>query len=99
MSDKIAILKKYRVGAESEKYSSIDSMVEFESGDYTNKIGSRTLLRLHRALDFIVRFLEGIPKLSAIGPMTPLSPAECITPEDSLCGDSLQHSDRLVSEL
>ena len=64
INEKITILKAHNEGPAADKYKSIQSMVEYE---VSNKItetkadlpnGCRTLLRLHRALDFLTGFLE-----------------------------------------
>ena len=61
---KLAILTAHRQGPAGESYTSVQSMVEYE---ITNKIiekpaeianGSRSLLRLHRAFQFIMGILE-----------------------------------------
>ncbi|CAL1532621.1 unnamed protein product [Lymnaea stagnalis] len=62
VEEKIVILRKYRKSEQANKYESIQSMLHFEvSQDLTkNKerpSGARTLLRLHRALEFISAFL------------------------------------------
>ncbi|CAG0918174.1 unnamed protein product [Notodromas monacha] len=60
--DKCDILKKYLT--EVEHYSSVEGMIEYEmaedliTADATN--GCRTLLRLHRAMPFVARFLERV---------------------------------------
>merc|ERR1712154_118677 len=59
VTDKLAILEKF-LSAEPEQYETVNAMVAHELGPNKaqakkpkSKSGSRTLLRLHRALDFI----------------------------------------------
>ena len=62
--EKIGILQEHRSSGNGEKYISAQSMFEFEiTNDLTAKktqplSGSRTLLRLHRALAFTMLFLK-----------------------------------------
>ena len=76
--EKIGILKEYRSSELGEEYKTIQSMINYEVQTKTtnNKkkaSGSRTLLRLHRALDFITDFMKNVraaemdAKLSGIG--------------------------------
>ena len=76
--EKIGILKEYRSSELGEEYKTIQSMINYEVQTKTtnNKkkaSGSRTLLRLHRALDFITDFMKNVKaaemdaKLSGIG--------------------------------
>jgi len=69
VDDKIAILEKHRLSDASEHYATIGGMLDFETSSgiadsgHTpagGKLpsGSRTLLRLHRALEFVVIFLD-----------------------------------------
>lgn len=63
--EKIGILREYRSSEVSEKYVSIQSMIQYEVETKTtnNKkkaSGSRTLLRLHRALEFTSRLLSDL---------------------------------------
>ncbi|KAE9549882.1 hypothetical protein FO519_006911 [Halicephalobus sp. NKZ332] len=63
VKDKREILKKLH-SEDSQNYSTVKSMVDFEilpEGKPKNN-GSRTLLRLHRALEFIILFVEDIHK-------------------------------------
>lgn len=60
--EKIGILREYRKSEVSEKYITIQSMIEHEVETKTtnNKkkaSGARTLLRLHRALEFTARLM------------------------------------------
>ncbi|GFS67370.1 ceramide-1-phosphate transfer protein [Nephila pilipes] len=60
---KINILEEYKKSDASDQYSTIQSMIEFETcngitGDTTRPSGSRTLLRLHRSLEFIMSFMS-----------------------------------------
>ena len=67
---KLAIIRGHRSGEHTEKYESVQSMLTHEVE--TNMIkpkakdsttGTRNLLRLHRALEYIISFLEGVPSL------------------------------------
>lgn len=62
VEEKIVILRKHRKSDQANKYESIQSMLQYEvSQDLTKSkerpSGARTLLRLHRALEFISAFL------------------------------------------
>ncbi|XP_037788137.1 ceramide-1-phosphate transfer protein-like [Penaeus monodon] len=64
---KITILQCYRKGGAGDYYYSIQSMIEYERENnlLTSKdqqSGARTLLRLHRALEFITGFLSELHK-------------------------------------
>ncbi|XP_069114687.1 ceramide-1-phosphate transfer protein-like [Argopecten irradians] len=68
LESKINILKTHRKSENGNAYETIQSMIDYE---VTNKItqtsgnppsGSRTLLRLHRALGFISEFMDRIAK-------------------------------------
>lgn len=68
---KLEVLRGHCAGANKDKYVSIQSMVDFEVSSNLIKpkakdssTGSRNLLRLHRALDFVSGFLEVLPSLS-----------------------------------
>ncbi|MCL4123588.1 UNVERIFIED_CONTAM: hypothetical protein GTU68_062348 [Idotea baltica] len=66
---KITILQCCRKGGAGDYYYSIQSMIEYEKESTilestTEVSGSRTLLRLHRALEFIIGFLEELRKAS-----------------------------------
>lgn len=74
VKDKLSILEKHhKCPNRGLNYITVKSMMEFETaaskerlepGRPTNKTtipsGSRTLLRLHRALDFIVLLMKGL---------------------------------------
>ena len=69
VKEKIEILRNFRNGhSEKHKYETVDGMMrhEIEVHKKTNQalLGSRTLLRLHRALSFTMLFME---KLSVSG--------------------------------
>ncbi|XP_063984899.1 ceramide-1-phosphate transfer protein [Diachasmimorpha longicaudata] len=68
LKQKIDVLNEL-LNKEEEKYQTVKSMIEHEKenklldkGDYSN--GARTLLRLHRGLDFIREFLRQLGNLS-----------------------------------
>ncbi|KAG1652456.1 Ceramide-1-phosphate transfer protein [Nymphon striatum] len=65
--EKVEILEKLRQSEDKEHYVSIESMIKhekenslLEKENFVN--GSRTLLRLHRALEFIYQFIEMLSK-------------------------------------
>jgi len=67
---KMEILRGLKNGEQSEKYQCVQSMIQYEVDNNLIKhkakdssTGTRNLLRLHRALEYIVAFLEGIPAL------------------------------------
>ena len=68
--EKIDILRHHRSGNSGAKYETVQSMMEYEiENDLTAAktkplSGSRTLLRLHRALAFVMLFLENLSKSS-----------------------------------
>merc|ERR1712226_1724500 len=62
---KIVQLEKYLAGDEKERYQNIKSMIDYEvehdlikTKKKDDPSGSRTLLRLHRALEYIIAFLH-----------------------------------------
>ena len=71
VSDKLGIMHQHRQSNTGPHYITVDSMVDFEttSGLTTTTgggpSGSRTLLRLHRALQFIMAFLRGVRSLKS----------------------------------
>ena len=76
--EKMGILKDYRSSELRDEYETIQSMINFEvknnkTNNKTKASGSRTLLRLHRALDFVTDFMKSIKeadkdaKLSGVG--------------------------------
>ncbi|KAL5013866.1 hypothetical protein ScPMuIL_008136 [Solemya velum] len=63
--EKVGILKDYRKSETAENYVTIQSMIEYEvennlTNQKHNASGSRTLLRLHRALEFLLDFKQKI---------------------------------------
>lgn len=71
LKQKIDILTELRAKDESQNYATVKSMIEherenklLEKSDFVN--GARTLLRLHRGLDFIREFLRQLSDLSDI---------------------------------
>ena len=65
VEEKIGILREYRKADNRDEYKSIQSMIGYEvKNDITDNkkkaSGARTLLRLHRALEFIYKFLAKI---------------------------------------
>uniref|UniRef100_A0A2M3ZAF8 Glycolipid transfer protein domain-containing protein n=1 Tax=Anopheles braziliensis TaxID=58242 RepID=A0A2M3ZAF8_9DIPT len=70
VKEKVEILEKLRAKENAESFLTIRTMMEYERDsnllnkkDYVS--GSRTLLRLHRGLDFIQEFLKRIGELEA----------------------------------
>ncbi|PNF32371.1 Ceramide-1-phosphate transfer protein [Cryptotermes secundus] len=68
VKSKIEILEELRQGENGEHFSTLKKMIRYESENgllnksgYTS--GSRTLLRLHRGLDFIKLFLQKVSEL------------------------------------
>ena len=67
--NKLAIMHQHRQSNTGPHYITADSMVDFEITNGLTEItgnppsGSRTLLRLHRALEFTVKFLRGVRSL------------------------------------
>ena len=64
LEDKISILQKLRTSGRKEKYTTVQSMMSYELEENTvnsgksSPSGSRTLLRLHRALEFVLEFMK-----------------------------------------
>uniref|UniRef100_A0A182JN07 Glycolipid transfer protein domain-containing protein n=1 Tax=Anopheles atroparvus TaxID=41427 RepID=A0A182JN07_ANOAO len=72
VKEKVEILEKLRSKENAESFLTIRTMMEYEQGsnllskkDYVS--GSRTLLRLHRGLDFIQEFLRRLGELEGDG--------------------------------
>lgn len=66
---KVTILQCYRKGGAGDYYFSIQSMIEYERENHLltssdQQSGSRTLLRLHRGLEFVMGFFSEILKAS-----------------------------------
>jgi len=67
---KMEILRGLKNGEQSEKYLTVQSMIQYEVDNNLIKYkakdsstGTRNLLRLHRALEYIAAFLDGVPGL------------------------------------
>jgi len=63
--EKVDILKEYRKSDLGDHYQTVQGMIEYEvsmkSTNSKKKVsGARTLLRLHRALEFIADFLKAV---------------------------------------
>ena len=65
--DKVVLLEKYLAGDKQEHYRTVKSMIAFEvkndlikTKKKDDQSGSRTLLRLHRALEYIYEFLGSL---------------------------------------
>lgn len=77
---KMEVLRNHRKGDNGSKYESLRGMMDFEIDNNMIKhkakdstTGTRNLLRLHRALEYIVAFLEGVPGLESNDKCCPLS--------------------------
>ena len=64
------ILRQHRKGENAKEYDTVQDMIEFEVKNKLIKpkardsgTGARNLLRLHRALEYIIAFLKGVPDL------------------------------------
>lgn len=71
---KITTLEKYLAGDKKEHYKSIKTMIDYEVKNNLIKTkkkddpsGSRTLLRLHRALEYIIGFLHKLDDIEDEG--------------------------------
>ncbi|XP_054722670.1 ceramide-1-phosphate transfer protein-like [Uloborus diversus] len=67
---KVNILEEYQRSENAHEYSTVQSMVEYESSsgittDTSQPSGSRTLLRLHRSLEFVMSFMRDISTAEA----------------------------------
>lgn len=62
VNEKIQILRDYRMGPDADQYVTIDKMMGHEIQHQLTKkskpSGSRTLLRLHRAFEFVMDFIR-----------------------------------------
>lgn len=66
VSEKRGILRDL-YESDAENYETVEKMVDFECFENDTKVepknrGSRTLLRLHRALAFLIKFIEGLQR-------------------------------------
>merc|ERR1719219_3254114 len=71
--NKVVLLEKYLTGDKKEHYQTVKSMIEYETKNNLIKTkkkddpsGSRTLLRLHRALEYITEFLGKLEDLEDV---------------------------------
>jgi len=80
IDNKLEVLRQHRKGDKAKEYQTIQDMVAFEVNnnlikrkgkDYT--AGTTNLLRIHRALDFIIEFLKGVPDLNPDDKSCPLA--------------------------
>ena len=62
VDEKVGILREYRLLPEQDEYRTVEAMIEYELKTKTKKTmrASRTLLRLHRALEFVLEFMQEI---------------------------------------
>ena len=74
------MLRLHRNGENADKYENVQDMVAYEVNNKLIKptardstTGSRNLLRLHRALEYIIGFLKGVPDLEVDAKCCPLS--------------------------
>lgn len=67
--EKVGILRAYRQSKEAKQYETVSDMIIYEvENKLTDKktkplSGSRTLLRLHRALEFVIDFMTAVTKM------------------------------------
>ncbi|XP_062571625.1 ceramide-1-phosphate transfer protein-like [Saccostrea cucullata] len=70
LEEKIHVLESHMNGPNGQHYNTIQSMVEFEVTNNITKVkhklpsGSRSLLRLHRGLEFILEFMKRLGQSS-----------------------------------
>ena len=76
----VEVLRQHRKGKNGKEYQTIQDMLDFEvtnnlikkkGKDYT--AGTTNLLRIHRALEFIIEFLKGVPGLNPDDKSCPLA--------------------------
>ncbi len=71
VKSKLEILSHYRQGSSKDHYGTVQSMIQYEVSNNITRgkkkppSACRTFLRLHRALLFIVRFLDGVCEAEA----------------------------------
>lgn len=77
---KIEVLHKYNTGDNKHKYTTVRVMLEFEIDQKLINVkkkddtsGSRTLLRLHRALEYVVIFLGKLQEIENTDKCAPIS--------------------------
>merc|ERR1719220_1721452 len=80
VDNKIEVLRQHRKGEHATEYENVQDMIAFEVKNNLIKpkardssTGARNLLRLHRALEYIIAFLKGIPDLGTDEKCCPLS--------------------------
>lgn len=70
LEEKIHILESHMKGPNGQHYTTVQSMIDFEVANNITKVkhtlpsGSRSLLRLHRGLEFILEFMGRLGKSS-----------------------------------
>jgi len=71
VDNKIDVLKRHRKGKHAKEYDTVQDMIAYEVQNNLIRpkakdsgTGTRNLLRLHRALEFIIVFLKGVPDLA-----------------------------------
>jgi len=77
---KMEVVRGHQDGENGDKYLTVQSMLQYEIDNKLIKpkakdtnTGTRNLLRLHRALEYIIAFLEGVPDLENDEKCCPLS--------------------------
>jgi len=77
---KLDLLQKYHTGENKEKYQTLKSMLDYEIENdmilrkkKDDPSGSRTLLRLHRALEYVVMFLGKLDSIKNEDKCAPIS--------------------------
>jgi len=80
VDNKIEVLRQHRKGEHATEYENVQDMIAFEVKSNLIKpkardssTGARNLLRLHRALEYIIAFLKGVPALDTDEKCCPLS--------------------------
>lgn len=80
VQNKIDVLKRHMEGASKEKYRTIHSMIDYEAEQGLiqwkkshDQSGSRHLLILHRALEYVVAFLERLDEIGELDKCTNIS--------------------------
>jgi len=80
VDNKMEVLRQHRNGENAKEYENVQDMIKYEVENKLIKpksrdsnTGARNLLRLHRALEYIIAFLKGVPDLGIDEKCCPLS--------------------------
>ncbi|OWF39840.1 Glycolipid transfer protein domain-containing protein 1 [Mizuhopecten yessoensis] len=76
--EKIGILRDYRKSPDGEHYISVQSMIKYEvqqniTDNKKKESGSRTLLRLHRAMEFTAQLMKDVRNAEDGGKMSSIT--------------------------